>query len=101
MTAITTFEADDLIINVNVTFEPGSEITALTGGTVEAYVERAGAARVAANSVTIVDADTIRVTFNENTLSEGVYTLQVRATVDGVTQTVSPPDTTVTVHRSI
>lgn len=99
MTAITTFEADDLIINVNVTFEPGSEITALTGGTVEAYVERAGAARVAASSVSIVDADTIRVTFNENTLSEGVYTLQVRATVDGVTQTVA--EAVVTVKGSL
>lgn len=99
MTAITTFEADDLIINVNVTFEAGSEITALTGGTVEAYVERAGAARVAANSVSIVDADTIRVTFNENTLTEGVYTLQVRATVDGVTQTVA--EATVTVKGSL
>ncbi|NGQ93378.1 hypothetical protein G5V65_21050 [Rhodobacter sp. HX-7-19] len=99
MTAITTFEADDLIINVNVTFEPGSEITALTGGTVEAYVEREGAARVAANSVSIVDADTIRVAFNENTLAEGVYTLQVRATVDGVTQTVA--EAVVTVKGSL
>lgn len=99
MTAITTFEADDLIINVNVTFEPGTAITALTGGTVEAYVERAGAARVAANSVSIVDADTIRVTFNENTLAEGVYTLQVRATVDGVTQTVA--EAVVTVKGSL
>lgn len=99
MTAITTFEADDLIINVNVTFEPGSEITELTGGVVEAYAERAGAPRVAANSVSIVDADTIRVTFNENTLSEGVYTLQVRATVDGVTQTVA--EAVVTVKGSL
>lgn len=99
LTNITHYEADDLIIAVEVTFEPGSPITALTGGTVEAFAERQGAARIAANSCTILDADSVLVAFNEGTLTEGVYTLQVRATVSGVTQTIA--DATVTVRGSV
>ena len=99
MTAITTYEADDLIILVEVTFETGSEITSLVGGTVEAIAQKSGSAAIPASSVTIVDANTLRVAFNEDVLAEGVYTLQVRATVSGVTQTVA--EATVTVRGSL
>ncbi len=95
MTAITTYEADDLIILVEVAFDAGSEITSLVGGTVEALAQRSGAAAIPASSATIVDANTIRVAFNEDVLPEGVYTLQVRATVSGVTQTVAEQSVTV------
>lgn len=100
MTNLTTYEDDDLIINVPVTFEPGSEITTLTGGTAEALAQRSNDGTViTANAVAITSATNIKVTFNDGRLPAGVYTLQVRATVAGVTQTVA--EATVTVNPSI
>ncbi|WWT39554.1 hypothetical protein [Microcystis phage Mae-JY02] len=86
---ITHYEADDLPILVNVTFEEGAEITSLVGGSVEALAQAAGGAVIPASSVSIIDPDTVRVAFNDGVLAAGVYTLQVRATVSGVTQTIA------------
>ena len=86
---ITTYEADDLIIAVNVTFDPGAEIQSLTGGTVEARAQAAGGALIPATSCTITAADKVRVVFADGTLTQGFYTLQVRATVAGNTQTIA------------
>ncbi|UXO94014.1 hypothetical protein Pan4_27 [Pseudanabaena phage Pan4] len=86
---ITHWTADDLIIAVNVTFEAGSEITSLVGGSVEARAQAAGGAVIPASSVSIIDLDTVRVAFNDGVLAAGVYTLQVRATVTGVTQAIA------------
>lgn len=85
---ITTYEADDLIINVNTTFEAGSEITSLIGGTVEAKAKSAVGTLIT-GTATITDADTVRVAFAEGALAAGVYELQVRATVSGNTQTIA------------
>ncbi len=99
MNSITTYESDDLIILVNVEFAADSGITSLIGGTVEAAAQSTTGEIVTANTVTILSATSIRVSFFENTLSEGVYALQVRATVSGVTKTVL--DAYITVHGSI
>ncbi|MDX2103153.1 MAG: hypothetical protein SF002_11495 [Alphaproteobacteria bacterium] len=99
MNSITTYESDDLIILVNVEFAADSGITSLIGGAVEAAMQSTGGEIVTANTVAILSATSIRVSFFENTLSEGVYTLQVRATVSGVTKTVA--EAYVTVHGSI
>ena len=101
VTNLTTFEDDDLIIRIPVTFEPGSEITSLTGGTAEAVAQSTSGAIITANAVAITSGSEIRVTFNDGRLPAGVYSLQVRATVAGVTQTVSPEGTTITVYPSI
>lgn len=86
---ITTYEADDLIIAVNVTFDPGAEIQSLTGGTVEAKAQSSSGTLINATSCTITDTDTVRVVFADGTLPQGFYTLQVRATVTGNTQTIA------------
>ena len=99
MTNLTTFEDDDLIIRIPVTFEPGSEITSLTGGTAEAVAQSTSGAVITANAAAITGGSEIRVTFNDGRLPAGVYALQVRATVSGVTQTVA--EATVTVYPSI
>jgi len=99
VTNLTTYEDDDLIINVPVTFEAGSEITSLVGGTAEALAQRTDGTIITANATAITSATTIKVTFNDGRLPAGVYTLQVRATVAGVTQTVA--EATVTVNPSI
>lgn len=84
---ITTYEKDDTVISIPVTFEAGSEITSLTGGSVEAVAKR-NSTTVSPASASIVDASTIIVRFSDNTLSVGTYKFQVRATVSGVTLTV-------------
>lgn len=96
---ITSYEADDLIINIPVTFDAGSEITDLTGGAVEAYAQRAGAERIAATAAAITSESSAKVTFADGTLAQGVYTLQVRVTVSGVTQTIA--DEVLTVGASV
>lgn len=99
LTNISHFEADDLIIAVTVTFEPGAEITSLTGGTAEAFAKRSGGPAIPANACSITGATGVRVTFNKGVLAEGVYDFQVRATVSGVTQTIA--DATITVRGSV
>lgn len=99
MTNLTTYEDDDLIITVPVTFQPGSTITSLTGGTAEAVAQSTAGTIIAANAVAITGTAEIRVIFNDGRLPAGIYTLQVRATVAGVTQTVA--EATITVNPSI
>lgn len=82
------FEADDLILSVEVTFDANAEIQSLTGGTVIARAWDQTSPVVVATSATIVDANTIKVVFSDGTLSAGSYRLQVRATVANVTQTL-------------
>jgi hypothetical protein len=90
--------ADTLDISVPVTFEAGSAITALTGGTVVAHAARAGVAAVD-GVATIESASAVRVLFEAGTLSAGVWQLQVRVTVSGVVQTIV--DTAITISPSI
>ena len=86
---ITHYASDDLVIAVQVAFDPGAEISALTGGAVEAKVQNSQGSLTSASSCTITSPDTVRVGFADGSLSAGFYKLQVRATVDGVTQTVA------------
>lgn len=86
---ITHYTADDLIIAVNVTFDAGAEVTSLTGGAAEALAEATDGTVVPATSCTITDTDTVRVVYADGALPAGVYTLQVRATVSGITQTIA------------
>jgi hypothetical protein len=89
------YTADDLVIMVNVTFEPDAEIQSLTGGTVEARAKSGAAPVINASSCTITATDKVRVVFSDGVLPEGVYTLQVRATVSGNTQTIAEEQITV------
>lgn len=87
--SLTCFVEDDLVIRVPVTFDPASEVTSLSGGTVEAVAALVGGgAAIAASSATIVGADLIRAVWNDNLFTDGVYDLQIRATVAGQTRTL-------------
>ena len=78
---------DDLILKVAVTFEPGSPVTTLTGGTVQAFA-RDRAATVTAASVVAVGA-LATVTFNAGSFTPGEWEGQVVATLAGQTQTIA------------
>ena len=96
---ITTYESDDLIIAVTVTFDPGTDIQSLTGGTAEARAQSADGTVITPSSCTITGPDTVRVAFADGVLPIGFYRLHVRATVDGVTQTIA--DDNIEVRDSI
>lgn len=87
MQRIIHYKADDLIINLNVAFQDGAEITDLTGATVEAIAK--GPNTINADTITIVDGSTLKIVFNDNTLPVGQYQMQVRVTVNDITQTIA------------
>lgn len=90
MTQISTYELDDTIILLTVTFPAGSEITSLTGGTAEAVARNDQTGTViSANSCSITSSTTIRAAFAENVFTQGLWRIQIRATVSGVTQTLA------------
>lgn len=86
---ITTYETDDLIIDVTVTFDPSAEIQALTGGEVGAFARSSAGVLVDATSCEVTAADRVKVVFADGSFQAGFYGLQVRATVDGNTQTIA------------
>ena len=81
------FTLDDLILKVPVTFEPGSPVTTLIGGTVQAFA-RDRAVTVAASSVVIAGV-LATVTFIKGTFTPGEWEGQVAATLGGQTQTIA------------
>ncbi|WWT39552.1 hypothetical protein [Microcystis phage Mae-JY02] len=83
------YEADDLTIAINVSFDAAAEITDLTGGVPEARVRAAPGNTIAATSCTITGPTRIRVAFAANALPVGVYALQVRVTKAGLTMTLA------------
>lgn len=89
MTSITHYEADDLIVSLDVTFDPASGLSSLIGGSVVAIASNEAGVKVTANSATITSATNIRASWNENTISRGKWLVQIRATVSGVTQTLA------------
>ena len=89
MTTITHYEADDLIISLDVTFDPASGLSSLIGGTVEAVAKSDTGTTIAANSATIESATNIRAAWNQDTLPQGIYAIQIRATVSSITQTLA------------
>ena len=87
--SLTCYTDDDLVIRVPVTFAAGSEVTSLSGGTVEAVaVPVGGGTAIPASSATIVGADLIRAVWNDGLFVAAVYDLQIRATVAGQTRTL-------------
>lgn len=84
------FFKDDLIVVVPITFLPESAVQSVTGGIVEglARLRVPPNTLVNADLAEVVDADTVRVVFSEETLAAGLYDLQVRVTVSEETQTV-------------
>ena len=78
---------DDLILKVPVTFEPGSPVTTLTGGLVQAFA-RDRAATVVASSV-VAAGVLATVTFNAGAFTPGEWAGQVVATLGGQTQTIA------------
>lgn len=88
MTVITTYESDDLVFSVNVSFDAGSGVTSLTGGSFVAFAQKGEEPAVPADGIFLVAPDKLEINFNENTLTEGLHLLQVRATLSGVTQTL-------------
>lgn len=89
MTTITHYEADDLVVSLDVTFDPDAGLSSLIGGTVVALATSDTGTTVAANTATITSATNIRASWNENTLAKGLWLIQIRATVTGITQTLA------------
>lgn len=98
--SLISYTKDDLVIRVEVTFDPASNITSLEGGTAEAFAAplRGGAA-IAASSVSIIAPDLIQIAWNDLALPVGKYEVQIRATVTGQTRTLIAEE--LTVRRSI
>ncbi len=81
-------EADDLVISIPVTFLPGAQITTLTGGTVVARARSdSGTTYVGAATIQPSGAEVIA-SWAENALPRGRYTVQVRVTVTGFSDTI-------------
>ena len=97
MTTFTIFEADDLVLRVPVTFEPGSLITTLVGATVEAFAARPGGALVL--GAVSVSGEEAMVTFDGFSFVPGHHELQVVVTKTGQSQTVASAD--LEVRRSL
>lgn len=89
MTTISHYEADDLIISLDVTFDPASGLSSLIGGTVEAVAQSDDGTVVSATSATITSATNIKASWPENSLTQGLWRVQIRATVTGITQTLA------------
>lgn len=89
MSVITHYEADDLVISLDVTFDPASGLSSLIGGTVEAVAKSDAGTTVTANSATIETATNIKAAWNQDTLAQGIWTIQIRATVSSITQTLA------------
>lgn len=88
MQRIIHYKADDLIINLTVGFQDGAPITTLTGATVEAIAK--GPNTINANTITVQPSgDEVTIVFNDNTLAVGQWQMQVRATLNGITQTIA------------
>lgn len=86
--AIKHYTADDLIIRIPVTFEPGAAITTLTGATIVAWAKAQGADAVAGSVAIDPGGAECVASWPENALPEGVYDVQVRAAKDGYTRTL-------------
>lgn len=82
------FVADDLIIRVPVTFEPGSAVTTLTGATVVAVVRLDGAAPVTGTVAIDPGGEALVASWSEGALTIGTGEVQIRATKDGFTRTL-------------
>lgn len=96
---ITAFEADDLTIRLTVGFLPGSDITSLVGAVVEARARSTSGATIPATSCVVTGPNGLVAVFADGVLDAGIYTLQIRATVSGITQTIA--EKTIEVRRSI
>jgi hypothetical protein len=88
MQRIIHYKADDLIINLNVGFQDDAPITTLTGSTVEAIAK--GPSTVNADSIIIQPSGTeLKIVFNDGSLAVGQWQMQVRVTLDDITQTIA------------
>lgn len=85
---LTHYKNDDLVINVPVTFEPGSGVTNLTGATYEVEATD-GIHTVTGVGATNGDNQSLTVIFPEDVFRAGIYNLSVRVTIGTVTQTVA------------
>ncbi len=93
---LTHYSGDDLVISIPVTFDVGAPITSLTGGTATAVARRQGSTALVTGTAVIQAGGTeIVATFADGVFSAGVYTVQVRATVSGITQTLLEAQLTV------
>jgi hypothetical protein len=99
MTIANTWQGDDLVIAVTVLDDDGAAKN-LTGGTVEAGASGPSGSLVTP-TVTVTDASAgaVSMQFNDGALSGGTWTVQMRVTLDDVTQTVY--EDTVKVRRSV
>lgn len=77
----------DLIFAVNVQFEAGAAFTDLLGGTFRAYASD-GYTETEATE-TLIDGDTVALTFAANSLPRGRHAGKVLATKSGITQCVA------------
>lgn len=80
----------DLSFSVNVTFEAGAAFTDLTGATFHAFAND-GFVHSEANE-TLVDGDTVGITFQRNTLPRGRHKGKVIATKSSVAQCIATFD---------
>lgn len=94
---LTHYSGDDLVISVPVTFDAGQPIASLTGGTAVAVARRRDQGGTVVNGTAVIQGSGAEViaTFADGVFSPGVYAVQVRATVSGITQTLVDGQVTV------
>lgn len=97
---LTHYSGDDLVISIPVNFDAGAPVQSLTGGAAVAVARRQGSGTVV-NGSTVIQASgaEVIVTFSDGVFTAGVYAVQVRATVSGITQTLL--DASLTVVESL
>ncbi len=94
------YAADTLSIEVPITFAVGAPITSIAGGTGVARAQMDGSPTAIVGSVTIDPGGARAVAaWAPGTLEPGVYTVQMRVTVSGYTETIL--DERWTVLRSV
>jgi len=94
---LTHYSGDDLVISVPVTFDVGAPVSSLTGGAATAIARRRDQTGSAVNGTAVIQPGgaSIVATFADGAFSAGVYALQVKATVSGITQTLVDAQVTV------
>ena len=83
---LSTYEADDF--SLDITVMEGGSAKDIAGATVEALVSRGSSTIAATASLADAANGIIRVRMDEDTLSFGLWSLQVRVTIGTETQTV-------------
>lgn len=81
-----TYEADDLVIFVDVAFDPGAPVQTLTGAALEALAGRGS--EVVPATATLLAPDRVEIRIARDLLRRGMWQLQLRAEAQGLQHTI-------------